>query len=121
MAFESVEINVWRRDGDILLKQLISPNGAFPNEFNGCGDQWPIPPGRDLCFTVVLDRETMSRKSFCLPEFDKRSVRVRIEVDSENSLLSVAPVLRKGKPIPGNIDAYSLRLNALPDTTAPAM
>jgi hypothetical protein len=121
MAFESIEVKVWRRDGEILLKQLISPNGAFPNEFNNCGDQWTIPPGRDLCFTVVLNREIMSHKSFCLPEFDKRSVRVRIEVDSEKSLLSVAPVHRKGKPIPGNIDAYSLRLNALPDATAPAV
>ena len=118
MAFEAIIVLVWRRDGDVLVEQEVSPNGAFPDEGNACGDQWPIPPGRDLCFTVLLGRETASRQSFCLPEFDKRSVRVRIEVNSEKALLSVAPMLRKGKPIQSNIDAYSLRLNALSDTTA---
>lgn len=121
MAFEAINVRVWRRDGEVLIDQEISPNGAFPDAGNHCGEHWPIPPGRDLCFTVLLGREASSRKSFCLPEFDKRSVRVRIEVDNEKSLLSVAPVLRKGKPLQGNIDAYSLRLNALPETTGPAL
>ncbi len=118
MTFEAVKVVVWRRDGDEIVQHLISPNGSFPSGIIGCvGDQWPIPPGRDLCFSVVLGRESKLRMSFCLPEFDKRSVRVRVEVESEKSLLTVAPVLRKGKPIPGNIDAYSLRLNALPEMT----
>jgi len=121
MGFEAITVRVWRRDGDVLIDQEISPNGAFPDEDKRCGQHWPIPPGRDLCFTVLLGRETSSRKSFCLPEFDKRSVQVRVEVDSEKLLLSVAPVLRKGKPLQGNIDAYSLRLNALPETTGPAL
>ncbi len=117
MTFEAVKVVVWRRDGDEIVQHLISPNGSFPSGIIGCGDQWPIPPGRDLCFSVILDRESKSRMSFCLPEFDKRSVRVRVEVESDKSLLTVAPVLRKGKPIPGNIDAYSLRLNTLPEMT----
>ena len=119
MAFEAIKILVWRRDGSVIVEHEISPNGAFPAEGDGCGEQWPIPPGRDLCLTVQLGRENESRKSFCLPEFDRRSVRLRVEVDSARSLLSVSPMLRKGKPIAGNVDAYSLRLNALPETAGP--
>ena len=117
-GFEAIKVLVWRRTGEVLVEQEIIPNGAFPDESNGCDEQWMIPSGRDLCFTVVLCREMASRKSFCLPDFDKRSVRVRVEVDSEQGLLSVAPALRKGKPIHGNVDAYSLRLNSIPETSS---
>ena len=120
MAFEDIRVQVWRRDGPLIAQHDVSPNGEFPAE----GD-WTIPPGRDVCLTVlVLGEKTSfeaSRKSFCLPEFDKRSVRLRVEVDSATSLLSVSPMLRKGKPLPGNVDAYSLRLNALPETVGPLM
>ena len=116
MAFEDIKVLVWRRDGSVIAQHVIPPNGEFPAD----GD-WPIPTGRDVCMTVLLSRETGARASFCLPEFDKRSVRLRVGVDSAKSLLSVAPMLRKGKPLQGNVDAYSLRLNALPETAGPIM
>jgi hypothetical protein len=119
MAFEGIKLVVWRRDGENIIEHDIPPNGSFPDEGTGCAELWPIPQGKDVCFSVMLGREASWRKSFCLPEFDKRSVRVRIEVDNEMSLLSVAPVLRKGKPIAGNVDAFSLRLNALPENICP--
>ena len=118
MGFEAIRVIVWRRGGETIVEQVVSPNGTFPDESDG-NDQWPIPAGRDLCFSVSLGGEGSRCKSFCLPEFDKRAVRVRVEVDSDHSLPSVAPMLRKGKVIPGNIDALSLKLNALPEAVGP--
>ena len=54
MGFEAIRVIVWRRGGDTIVEQVVSPNGTFPDESDG-NDQWPIPAGRDLCFSVSLE------------------------------------------------------------------
>eukprot|EP00293_Proteomonas_sulcata_P009750 CAMPEP_0184299104 /NCGR_PEP_ID=MMETSP1049-20130417/9776_1 /TAXON_ID=77928 /ORGANISM="Proteomonas sulcata, Strain CCMP704" /LENGTH=201 /DNA_ID=CAMNT_0026609439 /DNA_START=147 /DNA_END=752 /DNA_ORIENTATION=+ len=116
MSFFVVKLEVWHRDGLVILSNDIPPNGSFPSD----GTQWNIPPGKDLCFSVEGGAEEKHRSACCLPEFDRRSVRVRVEMDSTSGSITLGPFLKNGKPIAGNIDAYSLRLNTLPVGASPA-
>eukprot|EP00960_Hanusia_phi_P074511 768259-Hanusia_phi.AAC.11 len=115
MAFESVFVEVFMRSGETIIKSEIPPNGCFPS---GDGNAtWKIPAGKDVCFAVFLPKDEEYRRTFCLPEFDRRSVRVRVEIEPSKRTIVVSPQMRKGKQIQGNIDAYSLRLNMIQDST----
>uniref|UniRef100_A0A7S4PN71 Uncharacterized protein n=2 Tax=Guillardia theta TaxID=55529 RepID=A0A7S4PN71_GUITH len=116
MAFEPVHVEVFKRSGESIIKAEVPPNGCFPS--GDVNSIWRIPAGKDVCFAVFLPSEPEYRRTFCLPEFDRRSVRVRVEIDPTRRTVMVSPQMKKGQQIQGNIDAYSLRLNMIQDSTA---
>ena len=64
LGVEKLLLEVWRRgEPGALLAVPIPPNGAFPGPADGAtGDAlWPLPPGRDLCFSLGLASDPRSR------------------------------------------------------------
>lgn len=70
---------------------------------------------KDLCFSIWQDdqKPTTTRPAFLLPLFDRRSVMVRVEVDTGSDEMIILAHPPDNDDCSRFVDDYSLRLNRI--------